>query len=235
MLSRSPRPNPKSSGPMVYIRMWSSSSSRTWVRPVMVISSRPSSPWTTRAWRQPSGAAPRPSSRSATTPATPSTWAWAPAGLVSGPRMLKTVRMPISRRGAPAYFMAGWKDGANMKPMPTSVEAVLHLRRGQVDLHPQGLQHVGAAALAAGGPVAVLGHLEAGPGHDEGRGGGDVEGGGAVAAGPAGVHHQCRRRAPGWPCRASPGPGRRSPRSSRPSSAGRPGRPRTAPGSPGRP
>ncbi len=105
---------------MVYMRMWPSSSSRTWVRPLMVISSRPSSPWTTSAWRQPSRRSTTAIFSVSDDSATPSTWAWAWAGLVSGPRMLKTVRMPISRRGAPAYFMAGWNDGANMNPMPTS-------------------------------------------------------------------------------------------------------------------
>jgi hypothetical protein len=32
--------------------------------------------------------------------------------------MLNTVRMPISRRAGPTYFIAGWKPCANMKPMP---------------------------------------------------------------------------------------------------------------------
>src|SRR5690606_20989051 len=42
----------------------------------------------------------------------------APAGLVSGPRMLKMVRTPISRRTAATFFIAGWWLGANMKPTP---------------------------------------------------------------------------------------------------------------------
>ena len=42
------------------------------------------------------------------------------AGLVSGPRMLNAVGMPISRRGAAVYLKAGWKTGAKQKPMPTS-------------------------------------------------------------------------------------------------------------------
>ena len=43
---------------------------------------------------------------------TPITWALAPAGLVSGPSMLKTVRMPISRRAAMTCFMAVCRSGA---------------------------------------------------------------------------------------------------------------------------
>lgn len=33
---------------------------------------------------------------------------------------MKTVRTPNSRRTGPANFMAGWKAGANRKPMPIS-------------------------------------------------------------------------------------------------------------------
>ncbi|MNV22938.1 hypothetical protein D3C71_1139350 [compost metagenome] len=44
----------------------------------------------------------------------------APTGLVSGPRMLKMVRTPISRRTGATTFIAGWCIGANMKPMPVS-------------------------------------------------------------------------------------------------------------------
>ena len=45
---------------------------------------------------------------------------WAPAGLVNGPKMLNTVRMPISRRTGPAWRMEGWNAWANMNPMPLS-------------------------------------------------------------------------------------------------------------------
>ncbi len=44
----------------------------------------------------------------------------APAGLVSGPRMLKSVRTPSSLRTGATFFMAGWWLGANMKPIPVS-------------------------------------------------------------------------------------------------------------------
>ena len=44
----------------------------------------------------------------------------ASAGLVSGPRMLKIVRTPSSRRTGATFFIAGWWLGANMKPMPVS-------------------------------------------------------------------------------------------------------------------
>ena len=41
-----------------------------------------------------------------------------PAGFVSGPRTLKIVRVPSSRRTGAAWRIAGWCDGANMKPKP---------------------------------------------------------------------------------------------------------------------
>ena len=66
-------------------------------------------------------------------------------------------------------------------------DAAAHLGRGDVDGDAQRLEHVGAAALAGGRAVAVLGHGDAGAGGDDGGGGRDVEGPGVVAAGAAGV------------------------------------------------
>src|SRR5580765_3586786 len=40
------------------------------------------------------------------------------AGLVRGPKILKIVRMPMSRRGCTAYFIASWSSGAKRKPIP---------------------------------------------------------------------------------------------------------------------
>ncbi len=51
-------------------------------------------------------------------------WLIFPAGWESGPMILNTVRIPISRRGAAAYFIAGWKLGANKKPIPISFRHV---------------------------------------------------------------------------------------------------------------
>ena len=42
------------------------------------------------------------------------------AGLVSGPRILNTVRKPSSRRMAPTYFMEVWYFCAKKKHMPAS-------------------------------------------------------------------------------------------------------------------
>lgn len=51
---------------------------------------------------------------------TPTTWNLARAGLARGPRKLKTVGIPSSRRTGPANRMAGWKRGAKQNPSPIS-------------------------------------------------------------------------------------------------------------------
>ena len=86
----------------------------------MVSSSRPSSPCTIRTrW------APRwritPSMRSARlASASPTTSRRTCAGLAIGPRMLKTVGTPSSRRAGPAWRMAGWNRGAKQNAMPAA-------------------------------------------------------------------------------------------------------------------
>ena len=81
-------------------------------------SSSPSSPETTSACFVPNRSSTCAIFAASVASATPSTCASAPAGLVNGPRMLKTVRTPISRRSPPANFIAGWNACANMKPKP---------------------------------------------------------------------------------------------------------------------
>ena len=114
-------------------------------------------------------------------------WDFTPAGFVSGPRTLKMVRMPISRRGPMAYFMAWCIMGAKRNPMPTSFRHSSTPVRRHLDVDAQGLEHVGAAALARDRAVAVLGHGHARPGDDESGGRGDIERMRHVAAGAAGV------------------------------------------------
>ena len=50
-------------------------------------------------------------------------WRRTEAGLVSGPRMLKIVRVPSSWRAGMTWRIAGWCIGAIMKPMPASASA----------------------------------------------------------------------------------------------------------------
>lgn len=86
---------------------------------VVVSSSRPSSPCTTSTLDP--RVANTPAITSARSPhAHPIRPARGAAGFVSGPRRLKTVGTPISRRTAEACRYDGWNCGANAKPMPTS-------------------------------------------------------------------------------------------------------------------
>jgi hypothetical protein len=129
----------------------------------------------------------------------------APAGLVSGPRMLKMVLMPNSLRTGATFFMRRMVVGREHE-----ADADLSMQRAicsgfRLMLTPERLQHVGAARLARHAAPAVLADLGAGRGRDEHRAGRDVEGVRAVAAGADDVD-QVRVSAPApWSTpRASP-------------------------------
>src|SRR5690606_6404341 len=113
-------PMPKSSGWISYSRTTPSRSSPTSVAAPSEISSMPSRPQTTSARSVPSSCSTRTWMPTRSGWNTPISTLGAPAGLVSGPRMLKIVRTPISRRTGATAFIAGWWIGANMKPAPTS-------------------------------------------------------------------------------------------------------------------
>jgi len=99
-------------------------------------------PWTTRAWRTPSRSWLR------------RRWnevrcvdahdlARAPAGLVRGPRTLKTVRMPRARRTGCTAFMAGWRVGAWRKGEAVGAEGGGGLRGREGDGDSEGFEDVG--------------------------------------------------------------------------------------------
>ena len=67
-------------------------------------------------------------------------------------------------------------------------QALGDLCRLEVDIHTQGFQHIGAAALAADASAPVLADLGAGGCGHKHAAGGDVEGVAAVAAGAHNVH-----------------------------------------------
>ena len=94
-------------------------------------SSRPCpSPCTTQARSAPSAPSTWASGSTQRAAKTPTTWRWAPAGLVSGPSRLKMVRKPSSARIGETWRMAPWWAGANRKQMPASSSArALLLRR----------------------------------------------------------------------------------------------------------
>ena len=99
--------SPKSSGWMSYSRIWPSRSSPTRVAAPSEISSMPSRPQTTSARCTPSCWSTRTRMPTRSGWNTPIRMFGAPAGLVSGPRMLKMVRTPSSRRTGATFFIAG--------------------------------------------------------------------------------------------------------------------------------
>ena len=122
-----------------------------------------------------------------------------------------------------------------MKPKPVSLEAARDgvRRRGRCAT-PSASSTSALPHVLVTRAVAVLGHRDAGAGDHEGRGGRDVEGRRAVAAGAAGVDDGRRRRAStalGERAHAAASAGDLL-GASRPSSAGRSGTPRSGPASP---
>src|SRR5690606_20627740 len=111
---------PKSSGCTSYSRTWPSRSSPTIVAAPSDSSSMPSRPQTTSARVAPSSRSTRTWIPTRSGWNTPIRIDGAPAGLVSGPRMLNRVRTPSSRRTGATTFIAGWCTGAYMKPAPVS-------------------------------------------------------------------------------------------------------------------
>lgn len=76
------------------------------VAPPSEASSMPSLPCTTSTWREPRRSSTRTWMPTRSGWNTPISWLAAPAGLVSGPRMLKMVRTASSLRTAATFFMA---------------------------------------------------------------------------------------------------------------------------------
>mmetsp|Transcript_101101 Transcript_101101/g.286553 ORF Transcript_101101/g.286553 Transcript_101101/m.286553 type:complete len:258 (-) Transcript_101101:195-968(-) len=114
---------PKSDGFTSYSLMSPSGlSSHTFDGPAIDSSSSPSQPWTTRARFMLSilktSANSRPNSGEKTPQRMPSGF----PGFVSGPSMLKIVRIPSSVRRRPTCFIAGWYDLAKRKAKPVFVK-----------------------------------------------------------------------------------------------------------------
>ena len=74
------------------------------------------------------------------------------------------------------------------------VDAAPDLLRFQIEVDAEGSQHIGAAALAGGGAVAMFGDGDAGASGDEGDRCADVEGAGTVATGATGIEHVAGHR-----------------------------------------
>ena len=111
---------PRSAGSIVRSRREPSTTSQTRFGPAGESSSIPKAPWTTKARLAPRCASTSASVRTSSGAYTPTICERAPAGFVSGPSTLKTVRVATSRRTGAAWLIAGWCSGANMKPKPSS-------------------------------------------------------------------------------------------------------------------
>ena len=118
--SGDPGPAPNSRGSTVVTLTCPSRTSATRFSPVGVSSSSPPAPWATSACSVPSAASTCAIGSTSSGAYTPTTCRCAPAGFVSGPSTLNTVRTPSSRLTGPAWRMAGWWAWANMNPNPTS-------------------------------------------------------------------------------------------------------------------
>ena len=91
---------------MLYSSIFPLTSSPTMVSAEIEISSSPSRPYTVITCFEPRRCNTRTWMPTRSGWNTPITWFSAPAGLVSGPRMLKRVRTPSSLRTGAAYFIA---------------------------------------------------------------------------------------------------------------------------------
>ncbi len=114
------------------------------------------------------------------------------AGLVSGPRKLKAVGMPISRRGTPAWRRPGMEARGEAESDAGVGNAAGYLVRPQVERQAEVFQQVRSPAEGRGGAVAVLDHPYSGAGHHDCRHGGDVHRVGPVPAGADHVHRVAR-------------------------------------------
>ena len=114
------RVRPASSGVTSKLRILPFSSAATKVGPVRVISSSPSEPCTTQTDLAPRFFSTCASGSTHCLENTPTICRVTPAGLDRGPSRLKIVRVANSTRVGPTFFIAGWCEGANMKPIPAS-------------------------------------------------------------------------------------------------------------------
>ena len=110
---------------------------------------------------------------------------------------------PEEIEGSPHAELPPRRPGVPHRRMPRRREEEREAGAGQrlddaigrrLERNAERFEHVGRSALARDRAVSVLGDPDARAGDDERRGGRDVEGLGAVAAGAAGVEHLADRR-----------------------------------------
>ena len=121
-----------------------SRNSAMYVTPAMEISSNPSAPWTTEARFTPSSPSARAMSSVRLASYTPTICAEAPAGFVSGPRRLKTVRMRKVAASRHRVARGRMHSGSKKK---TNTHLFNHARnppyRRRVNPHAEMFEHIG--------------------------------------------------------------------------------------------
>src|SRR5207248_5274625 len=79
------------------------------------------------------------------------------------------------------------KAGSETEADARRLDAAPHAIRAKRNVDTKGLEHVGTAAAAGGGTVAMLGHWNAGARGDQRRRRRDIEGAGPIPAGATGI------------------------------------------------
>ena len=110
------------------------------------------------------------------------------AGLVNGPEQVEHRTDADCPAGGRRVLHRAVKHRCEQKSDADFLDATRDLLGGQLELHPRGLEKVGAAAVTRNRAVAVLCNARARARRNDRAGGGDVERALAVAAGAAGVH-----------------------------------------------
>ena len=121
----------------------------------------------------------------------------APAGFVSGPSTLNTVRVPSSRRTGAAWRMAGWCDGREHEAEAEPVDRLGDPLRRLLEPEAECFEHVGRAGRRADRSVPVLGDGGARRRGDERGGRRHVERARAVASRADHVDEVVARRVDG--------------------------------------
>ena len=126
------------------------------------------------------------------TSAHPMAWACGRAGLVSGPRMLKVVAMPSSRRGTAAWRIAGWKAAEKQNVMPASSATSATRAGGRSSRMPSASRTSAEPDCDDAERLPCLTTRAPGARGDDRRHGGDVDRHRAVTAGADDVEQAAR-------------------------------------------
>jgi len=102
---------------------------------------------------------------------TPSTCASAPAGLVSGPRRLKTVAASQFAAARACVARCRVRRGGEQKTDANFMHRAAGHRERQINVYAKGLENIRGAAAGADGTVAMLGNASTRRRRDNRRGG----------------------------------------------------------------